>query len=880
VSLTIFLGVLTLAPALLALAVVTLGITRRALPGVVLGLACAGVLIPAICLLLLAPDLSTGVPIDLGLFGGIAGDTARFSAGYRLDPFALYAAFGLAFIVTPLLVWMAWQSAVPAPSPAQPAADANASTSPTVDVDEDESAAIDSDVALAALERPRRRILAPTIWGGIALALWTETAALTLIFSDNLLWLGLSWLALALLVWALGEVGSDLATLDRAGLAIMLAAPVLWVVAMLLGAIPAKSLSLANLMGRGTYSPPQIVFLGIVLAFAGGAYPFTVWVRRRASLVTPAGLAAVALVSLPVTLFVGARSYMAAQDNFSLWPQIGRATPPITAGIAFALLGALTVAINGLLALRVRDARAIIGLLAAAQIGWGLVALGIAGPLGAAATVVLLATAILGLGALLASIYAAGVVTSDLEPEATGPRPLGTPFRPLALATWSIGALTLIGAPLFAGFISRQIVAAASLRAGGLIIPLTGLTWAGDALLGIALLRMTAPAFAASLIPSNSVAAGTFDAAVEDEPFTGTDAEEMEEVEVEEEEGEEEEVEVEEEEDGNEAVESLPSLNVRRPAVSPQVLRELPGAVLALLALVIAVVPQLLFSLGGSLAAGGLVQAGSLDSTLTLKTLGYEAGASQWLPGLAWLSALAFVVLLVVLLPGGSRVVKPIQYAAVPAPAEGQPASELAGLAEPEDVWSDLRPAFTSEWTQPGATWLLTGLEGEAGDTGEGDEAGEDEASEDDASEDEASAEEDAGEADEVEPDAVEVDAVEVDAVEVDAVAAHDFEEESLETVEETTSSAEETAATAVEAAIADEPAADDAEPAPVEATEPAPVEATEPAPVEATEPAPVDASAAENGASAAEASDETPSPARSARSTRRRGSGRQTGRR
>src|SRR5262249_21307338 len=155
-------------------------------------------------------------------------------------------------------------------------------------------------------------------WGGVTVALAVESAALTLVFADNVLWLGLSWIALAALGWALGEMGSDAQSLDRPGLGLMIAGPLLWILAILLPAITRQTPHtifppIPAVRGGGGSGPFFVVIIALALALAGGAYPFTIWVRRRAALITPAGLAVIALALLPAVLFVGARTYSALQ---------------------------------------------------------------------------------------------------------------------------------------------------------------------------------------------------------------------------------------------------------------------------------------------------------------------------------------------------------------------------------------------------------------------------------------------------------------------------------------------------------------------------------------------------------------------------------------
>ncbi|MGH2514516.1 MAG: proton-conducting transporter membrane subunit, partial [Ktedonobacterales bacterium] len=488
--LSLLIGVLTLVPVLAALVIAGLGAVRRALAPAVFVLCVLGALVPIICLLLLAPYLSSGEPVRVTLFGGSLAASAWFSAVYRADPFGIYAGLGLAILVVPLLLWMAWKGRLSPVAPATATSDIVGAAPGDMDTEN-----LDADDELTASPaRPMLSLLPSTSWAGVALTLATETAALTILFADNILWLALAWLVLAALIWGIGELGAE--KVDRAGLAFALAGPVLWAVGMLLGAVPAKAPALFNLMGRGAYSPLQVIVLALAIALAGGAYPFLTWVRRRATLATPAGLGALLLVALPITIFAAARTYSAAQDVTGQWTEIGQAAPPVYGGIAWAVLGAVTVAVCGLLALERRDGRTLLAYLGAAQVGWGMLALSTGDPASLAAIVLLLAGSIFGLGAMLAAMFAGATLTDDdEEPDSAGPRAFGTRFSAASLFAWCAGAVSLIGVPLFGGFAARELLSAAALHLGNLTVPLVAIAWAGDALLALALLRAIAPAF-------------------------------------------------------------------------------------------------------------------------------------------------------------------------------------------------------------------------------------------------------------------------------------------------------------------------------------------------------------------------------------------------
>ena len=759
--LPVYLALITFAPAVCAVLIAALGLAlgaagerRDAVRGAAVGLAALGALIPAAALLLFAPSTEVNGALWVTLFGGSMGERAWLSAAYRLDGFGLYAALGIALIVAPLLLWMAWQhgaapasqedagaSSVPAELPDEEAADQGE--------DEDEDA-VGAHAIRPLAEARAEKALPTALWGGLALALAAETAMLTLVFSDNVLWMAFAWTLLAALAWGLGEIGNPLDTLDWPGLALMLAGPVLWALIFFIPAFGGKGgitvyPRFTDMMGRGTITPLHALALALALALAAGAYPFLAWVRGRAALITPAGLAALALATMPTALFVGARLYSAAQDITGSWQEIGKASPPITGGIFFTLIGAVTVAIAGLMALERRDSRALISYLAVAQAGWGLVALGIGTPAGIVGLVVLLATSTFGLGAMLAAIYSAGTLTSDIEPDAAGPRVFGTPIELVRLAAWCVGALALVGAPLCAGFVGRHLIADGAIEAKGLLIPLTALAWAGDALLGLALLRATAPAFTALLgmaKPSGTAALVMSEgvpASATPEGESGAD------------------MEIEGEETAVVVPAPEPEAAPVSRAITPEralaLLSEVPAAVLALLAVIVAVAPQLLLVIGAIPAVGALLPPGEANAVVAVQ-LGYTTSTAQALPTLAWGAFVIFFALRIFLVPGGARQSRPITLAGgtasmppgepVPVPVsasaptseavvagaeqsegqtdspvetEGEVARELVGLPEPVDAWADLGPAFRSAWTLPGAEWLVRGVEEESGAT-------------------------------------------------------------------------------------------------------------------------------------------------------------------
>ena len=469
------------------------------------------------------------------------------------------------------------------------------------------------------------------------------------------------------MAWLLGEQGAEDGQYDFLGLACMLIGPVITVLLLLLISLTPKEHTLFGLAGHSTASPLQIILLAIALTLAGGGYPFAAWVRRRAAFTTPSGFAALLLLTLPVVVFVAARSWAALRSFDGLWPEIGAVIPPITGGIALAVLGALTLAISGLLALGRRDGRTLVALLATAQVGWGLFALGSSQPAAAIGVVFLLATSVVGLGAMIVSLVAGGVLTADDEPEAAGPVPFGLAPRPLNLFAWCVGAATLLGVPFFGGFVARHLITSGTLSGTKLAIPLLGLAWLGDALFAVALIRATVLAFRAD---------PTDPAEILEEPAN------------------EEDVKVKD--------------AATRWASSTAELLELPGVALALIAIALSIFPQtFLSSLGALFATDQLAPEGAASGALTILPFGYATSNSQWLPGIFWLAALVLGAVALLLRIGSHRTAVTLETSG----GKLLTGMEQDALDEPAAVWLDLAPSFTSPWTQIAGRQLIGGID-------------------------------------------------------------------------------------------------------------------------------------------------------------------------
>jgi formate hydrogenlyase subunit 3/multisubunit Na+/H+ antiporter MnhD subunit len=704
VSLTLYFALLLLTPVFFALVIAALGFARQAIPWLVGVCAALGVALPLIGLIVLNSENASGVPFQITLLGQ-AGPKVLWAMSYRLDAIGYYAAYGLLVAVTPLLLWLAWRGKFSTAAPAGLEIDTPIDVSETPDAAIIEAAEEMADEELQGATSgaaPGRALLATEQWAGIALALGLLGAAFSLVFADSIMWIGISWIAVAALAWALGELGSEPSGLDWLSLTLMVAGPVLWIGAIYLIANQFGYTRISDLMGLGGAGVGNALIVIATVAIAAGAWPLNGWVRRRVIVSPPVGVAAVALVALPIALYAGARTFSALQNAVSLLPTLGTVTPPITVGLLWVILGALTVAICGLQALGRRDTRSLIAFLALAQAGWGLIALGVSRPAGILGVVVLLATMVFGLAAVIASSVVGGTLAPDVEADGAGSHPFGFDLRPANVAVWIAGALSLVGAPLLGGFVVQQMISTGAIRAAQIIIPLVGLAWAGDALLAIALLRAIAPAFAARVEDVSEEASAEAVAATETEALVAVD----------------------EGADETVAGEESEAIVSEAPATRPTPLTwdEAPGIVYALLATLVGAVPSLLLAFNAVASAESLTQSLVVSTALSYGPTGYTLPSGQWLPGLVWIAALILGAIIAIPLLRAKTRTGDVYLGGQSAAEVTDPTrfSEIASLAEPEAAWSDLRGAMVSGWTTPGRGRILD----EFGDASDAEEDG------------------------------------------------------------------------------------------------------------------------------------------------------------
>ncbi|HLJ81635.1 MAG TPA: hypothetical protein VKT52_09125 [Ktedonobacterales bacterium] len=377
-----------------------------------------------------------------------------------------------------------------------------------------------------------------------------------------------------------------------------------------------------------------------------------------------------------------------------------------------------------------------------------MLALSTGDPTGLAGVALLLAGSVFGLGAMLAALFAGASLTDDEEPDSAGPRAFGTRFSPASLFAWCVGAVSLIGVPLFGGFAARQLTSAAALHLGNLTVPLVGVAWAGDALLALALLRATAPAFTQltadigeedevesesgeeeTLAEVAEVAAGKkLDTRDDLNAEANEDIEDTAEEDVDAGDLEDEDAEDENDEDAedDEEAELKPGIRERRAPLGD--IRALPALVFGLLAVALGIAPQVLLGFfGGTLAVGILAPVHAVDRALRSTQVGYAAGFGQWLPGIAWGALVVLALIFTFTRSDSLRVARMPQLAGDQEPAEMkseslehvEQAPELNGLPEPVETWQDLNAIFVSPFTLPAGAWLLGGAGAEVAEEDE-----------------------------------------------------------------------------------------------------------------------------------------------------------------
>src|SRR5262249_12406278 len=145
----------------------------------------------------------------------------------------------------------------------------------------------------------------------------------------------------------------------------------------------------------------------------------------------------------------------------------------------------------------------------------------------------------------------------------------------------------------------------------------------------------------------------------------------------------------------------------------------LPAVLCAALALFLGIFPQALFGIGANLAAGDLLQASAFPHNVTVQPTGIITPTGQWKASIAWSIVLVLLILFALLRllrprAAGSGMVQETNEVAVGQDELAtEELEESPSLVAPTETWDQLRPAFSSEWLQPGAFLLLDGTDDE-----------------------------------------------------------------------------------------------------------------------------------------------------------------------
>ncbi|MGE0046046.1 MAG: proton-conducting transporter membrane subunit, partial [Hyphomonadaceae bacterium] len=194
------------------------------------------------------------------------------------------------------------------------------------------------------------------------------------------------------------------------------------------------------------------LMIGGACALAGAA-PLNLWMAAAFS--RGARIASLAWAS------AGAIAALIVVARLALAADLGDAGLARGVSAALAALGAASVAIGSIQAIGASDLRRLVAYAGAAQTGMVLIALSFASPAGHAAALMHVAAQ---------SLIALGLLGGAAVIEGRAPLAALDGFArraPLAGAAMSIGALSLIGAPLTIGFLSRWRLIEASLSVAG-----------------------------------------------------------------------------------------------------------------------------------------------------------------------------------------------------------------------------------------------------------------------------------------------------------------------------------------------------------------------------------------------------------------------------
>ncbi len=320
----------------------------------------------------------------------------------------------------------------------------------------------------------------------MGLALIAGALAMGTVLNDNIWFSVACWALTGLVAWLIAR--PDPFQIPQAGeewldLVLITIGPILFGVLMIFPMVTVRTTSLFGMIGRSPLNFWTGLLVVLALAFSGGIYPFTLWLRRVTQGIMTEAIAVLLLLVTPISIVMLGRLLSVFLNLRGEWPvaHIGPASIPLNAILT--ILGLATVLVAGFVMLFERDLPIITALLGLITFGWCFVAAGVNDSHNGA---------LIGLTLLLLS-YTVGVATllivwssiewANHDQESGVQRVQGLarslPFHALALA---LAGLTLIGVPLLGGFAGMAIIdqniaglAGAASLAGALI-------WTGNAL--------------------------------------------------------------------------------------------------------------------------------------------------------------------------------------------------------------------------------------------------------------------------------------------------------------------------------------------------------------------------------------------------------------
>ncbi len=323
----------------------------------------------------------------------------------------------------------------------------------------------------------------------MGLALIAASLALGAVLDDNIVLIAVCWAGVGFVAWLIARPEGELIPRDPQewlDLSLMTVGPVLFGLVMIFPMAGGKTLSLFDMAGRNLVSFVPTLLLVLVLAFASGVYPFTIWVRRVTQGVMTEASAVLLLLSTPLAVVLLGRLMAVVETNGS-WPSwlIGAAVIPVS--VLLPILGIVTVIACGVVLLFETDLPVITSMLGTMALGWCFIAVGSRDDHALVGLVLLLGAYVLAVGTLMAVVTSLEWLDRELIVARLPGMARDLPFHFSALA---LAALTLAGVPFLSGFAGMAPIDQGLLSIGGAMTLGGALIWGANALALLAVLRL------------------------------------------------------------------------------------------------------------------------------------------------------------------------------------------------------------------------------------------------------------------------------------------------------------------------------------------------------------------------------------------------------